>query len=149
MSWLGSDSFAGVFALRPQLFADYQAFADRLWTDRAVDPRVLELCRLRVAQILGCTSELRRRSPGSEAAGVDESRLAELADWPRSAHFSAAERACLRFAEGFALDPHGLSDDDAAAVAAHLTPAEMVALVEALALFDGFTRFRLMLGVEG
>jgi hypothetical protein len=46
------------------------------------------------------------------------------------------------------LDPHGVDDADTAAVAAHLPPPAMVALIEALALFDGFTRFRLILGVE-
>jgi len=149
MPWLGSTSFAQVFALRPQLYADYVAFAERIWSDGAVDPQLLELCRLLVAQMLGCPSELRRRTPQAMTAGLSEARIAALSDWRRSTELSAAERACLRFAQGFVLDPHGLTDADAAAVAAHLSPPEMVALVEALALFDGFTRFRLMLGVEG
>lgn len=142
-------SFADTFALRPELYADYRAFAERFWADRLVEPTLLELCRIRVAQLLGCAGEARRRTPAAVAAGLDEARVAALAGWPRSPLFSPAERACLRLTEGFVLDPHGVSDAEAAAVAAHLPPPEMMALIEALALFDGFTRFRLILGVEG
>lgn len=148
MSWLGSSSFAGTFALRPELYADFTPFADAVWRDRLVDPVLLELCRLRVAQVLGCAAEARRRTPAALAAGFDEAQAAALAGWVRSEVFSPVQRACLRLAEGFVLDPHGVSDADAAAVAAHLPPAEMVALIEALAIFDGFTRFRLILGLE-
>ena len=55
--------------------------------------------------------------------------------------------ACLAFAEKFVLEPHGLSDEDATAVSTHLSAAEMVAFTEALALFDGFARFQVLLGV--
>ena len=137
MSWLGSDSFADVFGLRPDLYADYRAFAESVWQDGLVDPQLLDLCRVRVAQILGW---------GVVPTELDDARVAALTDWPRSEVFSARERACLRLTEGFVLDPHGVSDADAASVAAHLSPAEMVALIEALAICDGFTRMRLILG---
>lgn len=141
-------SFAAAFSLRPELYADYRAFADLFWSRRLVEPVILELCRIRVAQILGCAAEERRRTPQAVAAGLDEELVAAVADWKGSPRLSDAQRACLRLAEGFVLDPHGVSDADAAAVAAHLPPKEMMALIEALAVFDGFTRFRLILGVE-
>ncbi|MFN8643082.1 MAG: hypothetical protein U0802_16040 [Candidatus Binatia bacterium] len=137
MSWLGSESFADVFGLRPELYADYRAFAARVCADGLVDPPLLELCRVRVAQILGWATV---------PTALDDARVAALADWRHSRLFAPLERACLRLAEGFVLDPHGVSDADAAAVAGHLSPAEMVALIEALAVFDGFTRMRLILG---
>ena len=89
---------------------------------RALRSSVL-LCRARGARILGGRAE-------DLAAQTD------------------CERACLRLADQFVLDPHGVSDADAAEVAAHLSPSDMVAFIEALALLDGFTRFRLILGVE-
>lgn len=140
--------FEDAFGLRPELYADWQAFNDLFWTERLVEPTLLELCRIRVAQILGCAAEERRRTPQAVAAGFDEALVAELADWPRSQRFSAVQRACLRLTDGFVLDPHGVTDADAAAVAARLPPPEMMALIEALAVFDGFTRFRLILGLE-
>ena len=139
MSWLGSDSFAAVFGWRPELYADYRAFADSVCEGGLVDPRILDLCQVRVAQLLGWAPVPTR---------LDDGCIAALADWRRGARFSARERACLHLAEGFVLDPHGVTDEDAAAVAAHLGPAEMVALIEALAIFDGFTRMRLILEAE-
>lgn len=144
----GKTSFEDAFRLRPELYADWQAFAELFWTRRLVEPTLLELCRIRVAQILGSAAEERRRTPQAVAAGLDEALVAELADWTGSQRFSDAQRACLRLTDGFVLDPHGVTDADAAAVAAHLPPREMMALIEALAVFDGFTRFHLILGLE-
>ena len=121
MGWLHRGDFASNFGLRPQLFADYRAFEDAV--RGALDPRLFALCRARVAYLLGAEVE------ALEAT-------------------TECERACLRLTDKFVLDPHGVGDADAAAVAEHLSPAAMVALVEALALLDGFTRFRLILGVE-
>jgi alkylhydroperoxidase family enzyme len=144
MSWLTGrpTSFDTALGLRAELWRDYQAFESQLWSS-GVEPALLELCRLRVATILGCAGELRRR-----AAALDERLVAALDRWAASEAFSPLQRAALRLTDGFVLDPHGVSDADAAALAAHLSPAQMVALIEALAVFDGFTRFRLMLGVD-
>lgn len=148
MTWLprsaqGETAFARVFGLSPELYARYREFDDLFWTTRPVDPVLLELCRLRVAQILGCAARPRPRS------GIGEARVAALESWRgRPDAFSAVERACLGFAEKFVLDPHGVGDDDAAAVKAHLADAGLVAFVEALASFDGFLRFGAILGAD-
>ena len=153
MTWLpetasGATPFARAFGVCPELLAKFEAFAELFWSRRPVDPVVLELCRLRIAQVLGCDAELAVRRAEARAAGLTEGRIATLDGWRDAPDFSAVERACLAFAEKFTLDPHGVTDADAAAVAAHLSPPEMVAFTEALAVFDGFTRFRLILGIE-
>jgi hypothetical protein len=51
-------------------------------------------------------------------------------------------------AEQFVIDPHGVTAEMRDAVIAHVGEAGLVALVEALAVFDGFTRFRTVLGIE-
>jgi alkylhydroperoxidase family enzyme len=144
-SWLASapdDSLEGLLTLRPDLAEAYEAFAGRLWRDRLVDPVVLELCRLRVAQLLGDEPELRRRTPEAVAAGLDEAAVAELSSWPTSPRFAPAPRVALGLAEQFVVDPHGVSDDQMAEVRAHVGDAGVVALTTALGLFDGFARMR-------
>jgi hypothetical protein len=121
MGWVQDGSFASNLGLRPQLFADYRAFEKAVCS--ALDPRLVEICRARIAYLLG----------GQDAA-IEAT--------------SDCERACLRLADKFVLDPHGVTDRDVAAVAAHLDPPAVVAFIEALALLDGFTRFRLILGVK-
>lgn len=148
MSWLprtagGDTPFARVFELCPELHARFRDFDTLFWQTRPVEPKVLELCRLRMAQILGCAARPR------EGLGLDDGSLAALEGWRAGSEFSAVERACLALAEKFVLDPHGVTDDDAAAVRAHLADAGLVAFVEALASFDGFLRFAAILGVDG
>jgi alkylhydroperoxidase family enzyme len=153
MTWLpatapGPTPFDRVLGLCPELHADLVAFTDLLWTC-GVDPVLLELCRLRVAQLLGSAGEQARHSPPARAAGLSAEKIAALEQWRGGAAFSARERACLELAEQFVLNPRGVADADVAAVAAHLSAAETVAVVEALAVFDGFTRFRVILAVDG
>jgi alkylhydroperoxidase family enzyme len=144
----GVTPFERVFALRPNLFEDFRRFYALLWEQKLVDPVILELCRLRIAQIHGCEAELRLRYQPALDAGLGEEKIAALQDASHSPAYSEAERACVAFAELFAIDPQAIDDEDAARVVAALGDAGTVALVEALALFDGFMRFRLVLGVE-
>jgi alkylhydroperoxidase family enzyme len=148
MSWLplpaataDRDPFERVFALRANLFEACRDFAGLFWSRRLLDPVVLELCRLRVAQMLGARHPQSVRTPQAQQAGLQETRIAALSDWWNSLDFSPTERACLRFAEQFVLDPKGITDADAAAVTGALGDAGTVAFVEALAIFDGFSRF--------
>ena len=152
MTWLpaqaqGETPLDGVFGLRPNLYAAYRDFAALFWERRVLPPRVLELCRLLVARLHGCESELRLRYRPALDAGLREAQVAALGSG-NEAEFDAAERACLRFAEMFVRDPHAISDADAAAVSAQIGEPGLVALAEALAVFDGFCRFRMLLGVE-
>jgi alkylhydroperoxidase family enzyme len=155
MSWLplpaataDRDPFERVFALRANLFDAWRDFAALFWTRRLVDPVVLELCRLRVAQLLDARHPQSVRTPQALAAGLKEARIAGLSNWWNSGDFSSTERACLRFAEQFVLDAKGITDADAAAVVSALGEAGTVALVEALAIFDGFSRFCCSLDVQ-
>ena len=147
MTWLlgdARDQLDDVFGLCPELHARYREFAALFWTRNFFDSVLLELCRLRVAQLLGC-SPLPHAGAGMR---LDAPRRAALDAWADSELFSERERACLAFADRFVLDPHAITDDDAAALSRYLSPAEMVAFTEALALLDGFTRFCAMLGIR-
>lgn len=153
MSWLpesgpGRDDFERTFALRPNLFEAFRRFAAIFWEKRLVDPVILELCRLRIAQLHASRHPLSIRTPEARAAGLDEAKIATLSAWWHSPGFSDLERSCLRFAEQFATDASEISDDEARPVVAGLGDAGMVAFVEALAIFDGFSRFCRMLDVE-
>jgi AhpD family alkylhydroperoxidase len=141
----GDTSFARVFGLRPDLYAPYRDFVALFWQRRLVDPVLLELCRLRVAQLLGCGSELALRTRTAVDAGLTDAHVAALTQWPTAEAFTDAQRSALTLAEQFVIDPSGVDDELRASVRSHLSSAELVALVEALALFDGFTRFAVLL----
>lgn len=154
MSWLpeladGDTGLDRVFGLRPDLYAAFRAFYAVFWTHGLLDPVVLELCRLRVAQLLGCATEQAVRYAPARAAGLTEARVGALARWPEDPSFSDGERAALGFAEQFVLDAHGVDDELRDAVIDHYDLPGLVALCEALAVFDGFCRFRTVLAVDG
>jgi alkylhydroperoxidase family enzyme len=144
VTWLpktvpGDTPLDRVLGLRPELRDDLHAFTTGLWAS-GVDPTILELCRLRIAQLLRCESALLERR-------VPDVMLTMLPQWPTSPLFDGRQRACLAFAEAFVMDPRSATDEQAAAVTAHLGAAGMVAFTEALAIFDGVARLRLTLDV--
>ncbi len=144
----GASVMEQALGLRPDLAEPFRAFYAVFWRERLIDPVVLELCRLRVATLLGCTSELAVRYRPAVDDGLDESLVARLAQWPDDAGFTDAQRAALAFAEQFVIDPHGIRGPVRDTLRLHFELPEVVALTEALALFDGFMRFRTILGVD-
>jgi alkylhydroperoxidase family enzyme len=122
----GESEFDTVFGLRPDLFDAYRDFESVFWTHGLLDAEILDACRSRCAQVL--------RADGAAAEPV-------TADDPTS-----ALAACLELAEQFVIDPHRVTTEMRDAVVAHVGDAGLVALVEALAVFDGFTRFCTILG---
>lgn len=78
------------------------AWIDFAWTLRAAcvsDRRVRELVILRSAQLHDCAYQWRDHVAMAAAVGVPDAQVTDLADWVRSPHFAAEERAALRFAE--------------------------------------------------
>jgi hypothetical protein len=122
-----TSEFDAVFGLRPDLYDAYRDFESVFWTHELLDAAILDACRARCAQVL--------RADGASAAPV------------AAADPSTALAACLALAEQFVIDPHGVTEEMRDAVIAHVGDAGLVALVEALAVFDGFTRFRTILGI--
>ena len=108
MTWIGatatgSSELDGVFGLCPDLYADYRRFCELLWSRRLVDPNLLELCRLRIVQLLG--SDMETIAPPAKPE-LRAAKMAALDNWATDSSFLPVERACLGFAEKFVLNPH-------------------------------------------
>ena len=127
--------------------ATLRAYRDAVWSDPAGDPLLLELCRLRVAQLLGLDPAALARHPAALRAGLDEAQVGELSRWPTSARFAARERAALAFAEQWLLDPGGMRDEDCAALRTQLGEPGCAAFTMGLALVEATLRLELALGV--
>jgi alkylhydroperoxidase family enzyme len=152
VTWLpqtaaGATPLDAVFGLRADAYARFRELHATLWTG-VLDPAIVEMCRLRIAALLGCESEMHVRHEAARSAGLTEEKIAQLASYGRAPAFDAVERACIAFAEQYVLDPHGLSDDDFATLRALLTPAQIATVTLAAAVFDSLVRLRLALGVQ-
>ncbi len=135
---------AGVLAHRPELQVRYRAFMKSVRGDGNLPPRLLELCRVRVAQIHDCAAELALSDAAAPLTAAEKDQLAA----GRLGDFSDAEQAALAIAELMPYAHHQL--DDAAVKRADelLGHAGCVALLTALAFFDVNCRLKLTLGVE-
>jgi len=131
----------GGLAARADLASRYDAMLAALWAS-GVEPRLLELCRLAIARVLGDDDGASIRTP---AAGLDEATVDALVRWRDAPGFTAAERAVLEVAEQFAVDVHGVTDAQFAALVEGVGPKGAVALTTGLGLFDGQSRMRLAL----
>ena len=138
-------TFEAVFSTRPDLYEPWRDFVGAFWAPGVVDPVALELCRLRVAQLLGSKSAAAEHQRPAVDAGLRDEQIERLSEWPTADCYTDAQRAALTFAEQFVIDPHGVDDAMREALQQQFTFPEVVAITEALAVFDGFTRFRLML----
>ena len=140
MNWLngGSDRGSTLREL-PELAERFDALYRSLWTQPHLGAEILELCRLRLAQLHRCEAEWRRSD-----VDVDPRKREALQRWDSAADFSAAERACLAFTEVYAMDAQAVTDALADSVKAHCGDAGLVLLVEALGILDGMTRLSLL-----
>ncbi|UOQ56039.1 carboxymuconolactone decarboxylase family protein [Leucobacter allii] len=64
-----------------------------------LEPKLVELVRMRVSQINGCAFCLRMHAADAERLGETSERIAILAAWWESQYFTGPERAALQLAE--------------------------------------------------
>lgn len=140
MSWLNSGTdHQSTLAVLPEIAAAYGALYQSLWTQPHLPAEILELCRLRLAQLHRCAGELQRQE-----RSIPDGKREHLGNWDTDSRFSDAERACLAFTEIYAMDTQAITDELAAAVKRHVGDAGLVLLVEALGILDGMTRLSLL-----
>ncbi len=136
-----SDVLTAVLHDHPDIAAHLAEAYAAAW--RAVDPVLLELCRLRIAALLGCHAEAAARTPAAREAGLEAATVAELARWPTSPRFGLRERACLALCEQFVMDVASLPDELVRNVAEHLGEDGLADLVTALLVVEQRQRLRL------
>jgi alkylhydroperoxidase family enzyme len=146
----GLDDAGGVLDqvanLRPEYGMALKAVERALWAQDALDPVTLELCRLRIAQLLRCTDALAERTPTAVAAGLDKAMVEVLPRWSTDDRFDARLRACIGYAEQLLIDAQGVTDEQAATVIAAVGEGGFLVLTYGCGLFETTQRARLVLG---
>ena len=123
------DLFRRVLAERPEVLDQLQRAHTAAWA--AVDPQLLELCRGRMAMLLGSVEE---RPDDSE----------ELARWSTSPRYGEVERACLAYTEQFVLDVASMDDETVERVSQVLGPEGLANFANALLVLEQRIRLRLI-----
>ena len=140
MSWIaGNLRREQIMDRSPAIGEQFQRLYASFYQLSQLPPETVELCRLRLAQLHRSDADFAREE---YAVAVDKRE--QLQDWHRAALFSAAERACLELTEVHAMDCSAITDAQADAVKQHFGEAGLVALLQALGVFDGFIRLGLI-----
>ncbi len=135
MTWLdglpeGATDWNRIAGVLPEPFAGLEHLHRTVW--ESSDAVLLELCRLRMAELLGCSVALTFRNPKAAAAGLSEEKAEAVRHWPTSPLFTEQERAWLALAEQWLGDVNNIPDELMAGVLEHNTPEECAALIYSL-----------------
>jgi len=117
----GVGTLAEALALRPDLLAGYRALEAAFAAEPELDAGLRARCRARVATLCGAGA-----SP-LDAGG--------------------SEDVVLEFVEQLVFDVHGMTDDLVARLGARLSPRAIVALAQAVVVWEGEHRLARTLGV--
>lgn len=123
--------------LRPRACGLLAALNERVW--QVSDPVLLELVRLRVAQLIGNPAAAQMRGP----AGL-EAKIGALPYYPGSPLFSAAERDAVAFTEQFVIDVGATTEDAREGLVARFGADGARALVSAIYVVEFTQRLQLI-----
>ncbi|WP_428605020.1 carboxymuconolactone decarboxylase family protein [Sedimenticola sp.] len=105
------------------------------------DPGLLELVRLRAAQLNGCAYCVEMHHLEAAAAGESEQRLYALCVWKETPFFSDKERALLAWTEKVTLlADNEISDELMAQMQQHFSQKEIANLTLAIAQTNSWNR---------
>ena len=113
-----------------------------------VEPALIELCRLRMADILGSGFDRSLRYGPAREAGLTETKIRALPQYPSSPLFSECERLAIGFAEIFAIQSSSIGDEDVARVQQALGAETFIYFVKALSVIDQLQRSVVAFGVQ-
>lgn len=152
MSWLATHSdsatasrFERVLGLRPELLEGYRAFYGALWDEEVLPPRLLELCRLRIAGLNRCEAE---STIAHIDSGVTIEERTSLARGEMPDSVAEPERRVLDLASKLPFEIHAVEDGEMSALRDQLGDDGLVALMLALTLVDMNCRLRLLFEIE-
>jgi AhpD family alkylhydroperoxidase len=106
-----------------------------------LDPKLIELVKVRASQINGCAFCLKRHVVEARDAGETDARLHVLAAWRESPYFTARERAALAWTEALTLVTQGhVPDEVFAEASAEFGEAELTQLTSAIVTINAWNR---------
>ena len=114
---------------------------ERVVESSTLDPKMLELIKLRASQINGCAYCVDMHTKDASTMGEDPQRLHLVAVWREAPVFSQRERAALAWTEALTLLSETGAPDDVYAEVAHVFgPEEQVVLTLAIVAINGWNR---------
>ena len=114
---------------------------ERYVRNSGLEPRLLELVKLRASQINGCAYCVDMHTKDARAHGETEQRLYAVAVWKEAPFFTERERAALAWAEAVTLVSRDQVPDEVYEVARReFSEKELIDLTMAVIAINGWNR---------
>jgi AhpD family alkylhydroperoxidase len=124
-----------------QAMLDLNARATEAATAAGLDPKLVELVKIRASQINGCAFCLRLHIRDAIALGETADRLGVLSGWWESQYFTGAEQAALQLTEQVTLiSDHGRIASRGITPADHLTEPQIAAVTWLAVVINSWNR---------
>lgn len=124
-----------------QAMFKFSTAADETAAGAALDPKLVELIKIRTSQLNGCAYCLRMHTNDAIKIGETAERLAILPAWWESQYFTDAERAALQLAEQVTLiSDHGRIPERGVDVSAALTEDQIAAVTWIVIALNAWNR---------
>jgi AhpD family alkylhydroperoxidase len=115
---------------------------EKAGSNLGIDPRLLDLIKLRASQINGCAFCMDLHTSDALKAGESVRRLATVSAWRETTFFTERERAALAWTESLTNIAHSHApDEDYALLAAQFNAKEMADLTLAIVTINAWNRF--------
>ncbi len=126
-----------------RVMRELQSYVDR----SGLDPKLLELIKIRASQINGCAYCLDMHTKDARAQGETEERIHLLSAWREAPFYSDGERAALEFTEALTLiATQRVSNDLYERLRVHFTAAQYVQLIMAINVINNWNRLAIATG---
>ena len=130
----------GIYKHWPEGYKAMRAFSDAV-RDSGLDPRLMELVKIRASQINRCAFCLNMHVADARQLGETEQRLALLPAFEEAACYTPAEKAALALTEAMTeLSAHGVPDAVFDRVRPHFDPAQISKLIFAVTVINAWNR---------
>jgi AhpD family alkylhydroperoxidase len=137
---------ASPLALQPELLQGFLRLYGTLWSHGELDQATKELARIRNARTIDCAICKAIRFKGAREEGLTEDVVDRIRDGYEASDLSPRQKVVLRYVDAFLASPGEIGEDLRRELLAHFTPAQVVELAAAVALFMGFSKIAVALG---
>jgi alkylhydroperoxidase family enzyme len=137
-----------IWSLRPQLGGMVERMIHGAYQQSVLPPQERELARMRIAQINDCVACSDFRAPSVLEAGVAPALYDHVAEWATYPGYTDRQRLAIQYAELFADDPAGMTDEFFGQLRAAFSDPEILDLTLCVAVFLGLGRTLAVLGID-
>jgi uncharacterized peroxidase-related enzyme len=138
-----------ILAHRPEIVRAFAQLGTAInGPSSTISPQLRNLISQMASRAAGCGYCMAHTTHTAARVGISAEKENALWEFETSPHFSAAERAALKVAQGAAQVPNAVTDADFAELKKHYTGVQIVDIVAVISLFGFLNRFNDTMATE-